>query len=110
MRLGNAYLSLGEYPKCVSAIQAGLRKGGIKSLDNAQISLGMCLYNQQKYRAAINAFREARKTRRATRIANQWINTIEGEIKWNKEIALAEAAARKQLRELAKRREASGRI
>jgi len=110
LRLGNAYLNLGRYAECVSAVQAGLRKGGIKSPDNAQISLGMCLYNQQKYSAAIRAFREARKTRRSARIANQWVNVINSDIKRNEQIALAEAAARKQLRELAKRREASGRF
>jgi len=110
LRLGNAYLNLGRYAECVSAVQAGLRKGGIKSPDNAQISLGMCLYNQQKYRASINAFREARKTRRSARISNQWIKVINSDIKRNEQIALAEAAARRQIRELAKRREASGRI
>ncbi len=109
LRLGNAYLNLGQYGECVSAVKAGLRKGGIKSPDNAQISLGMCLYNQQKYRAAINAFREARKTRRSARISNQWIKVINSEIKRNEQIALAEAAARRQIRELAKRRETSGR-
>jgi tetratricopeptide (TPR) repeat protein len=109
LRLGNAFLNLGQYGDCVTAVQAGLRKGGIKSPDNAQISLGMCLYNQQKYRAAINAFREARKTRRSRRIANQWIAVINSDIKRNEQIALAEAAARKQVQELARRREASGR-
>ncbi len=110
LRLGNAYLNLGRYTECVSAVKAALRKGGIKSPDNAQISLGMCLYNQQKYRPAINAFREARKTRRSARISNQWIKVINSEIARNEQIALAEAAARKQIRALAKRREASGRI
>jgi tetratricopeptide (TPR) repeat protein len=109
LRLGNAYLNLGRYSDCVAAVQAGLRKGGIKSPDNAQISLGMCMYNQQKYTAAINAFREARKTRRSARIANQWINVIESDIERNEQIALAEAAARRQIQELARRREASGR-
>ena len=109
LRLGNAFLNLGQYGDCVAAVQAGIRKGGIKSPDNAQISLGMCLYNQQKYRAAINAFREARKTSRSRRIANQWIAVINSDIKRNEQIALAEAAARKQVQELARRREASGR-
>jgi tetratricopeptide (TPR) repeat protein len=109
LRLGNAYLNLGRYSDCVAAVQACLRKGGIKSPDNAQISLGMCMYNQQKYTAAINAFREARKTRRSARIANQWINVIESDIERNEQIALAEAAARRQIQELARRREASGR-
>ncbi len=109
LRLGNAYLNLGRYGECVSSVKAGLRKGGIKSPDNAQISLGMCLYNQQKYSAAINAFREARKTRRSRKISNQWIKVINSDIARNEQIALAEAAARRQIRELAKRRETSGR-
>ena len=109
LRLGNAYLNLGRYGECVSSVQAGLRKGGIKSPDNAQISLGMCLYNQQKYTASINAFREARKTRRSARISNQWIRVINSDIKRNEQIALAESAARRQIRELQKRRETSGR-
>jgi len=110
LRLGNAYLNLGRYAECVTAVRDGLKKGGIKSPDNAQISLGMCLYNQQKYSAAINAFREARKTRRSARIANQWITVIESDIQRNEQIALAEAAARKQLQELEKRRATSSRI
>ena len=109
LRLGNAYLNLGRYGECVSSVRAGLRKGGIKSPDNAQISLGMCLYNQQKYTASINAFREARKTRRSARISNQWIKVINSDILRNEQIALAEAAARRQIRELQKRRETSGR-
>jgi hypothetical protein len=69
----------------------------------------MCLYNQQKYTASINAFREARKTRRSARISNQWIKVINSDIKRNEQIALAESAARRQIRELQKRRETSGR-
>ena len=109
LRLGNAYLNLGQYAECISAIQKGLKKGGIKSPDNAQISLGMCLYSQQKYRASKNAFREARKTRRSRRISNQWINVIDNEIERNEQVAAIEAAARKQIQELAKRRKVSGR-
>ena len=110
LRLGNSYLNLGQYGECVAAVEAGLRKGGIKSPDNAQISLGMCLYNQKKYRDAINAFREARKTDRSKRVADQWIKVIESDIERNEQIRLAENAARKRQEELAKRRETSDRI
>ena len=110
LRLGNAYLNLGQYGECVSAVQAGLRKGGIKSPDNAQISLGMCLYNQKKYRDAIASFREAAKTKKSRRIAGQWIAVIESDIARNEQIRLAENAARKRQEELAKRRQASGRL
>jgi tetratricopeptide (TPR) repeat protein len=106
LRLGNAYLNLGQYGECVAAINDGIEKGGIKSPDNAQISLGMCLYNQRKYRTAIAAFREASKTRRSRNISRQWINVIESDIARNEQIRLAEAAAQKQQRELAARRRA----
>jgi tetratricopeptide (TPR) repeat protein len=110
LRLGNAYLNLSQYDKCVPAIREGLNKGGIKSPDNAQISLGMCLYNLQEYRDAITAFREAGKTERSRRIANQWVTVIEADIERNEQIRLAEAAAQKQLRDLANRRRQAERI
>jgi len=110
VRLGNAFLNLGRYGECTSAVQEGIRKGGLKNPDNAHISLGMCLYNQQKYREAIAAFREAGKTARSRRITNQWTRVIESDIERNEQIRLAEAAARKQAEELEERRKRSGRI
>jgi tetratricopeptide (TPR) repeat protein len=106
LRLGNAHLNLGQYGECVAAINEGIRKGGIKSPDNAQISLGMCLYNQSKYREAIAAFRAAAKTNRSRKISRQWINVINSDIQRNEQIRLAEAAAQKQQRELNARRRA----
>ena len=76
VRLGNAFLNTADYDECVKSVQAGIRKGGLKSPDNAQISLGMCLYNERKYQAAIEAFRVAAKTDRSRRVANQWITVI----------------------------------
>jgi tetratricopeptide (TPR) repeat protein len=110
LRLGNAYLNLGMYGECVSAIKQGLTKGKIKSPDNAQISLGMCLYNQREYQNSIAAFREAGKTDRSRRIANQWIAVIESDIERNEQIRLAEAAAQRQLRDLEQRRKQAERI
>jgi len=110
LRLGNAHLNLGQYSECVAAVEAGLRKGGIKSPDNAQISMGMCLYNLKKYQAAIKAFRQASKTARSKRISAQWIAVINSDIARNKQIQLAENAARKRQEELAKRRRTNERI
>jgi TolA-binding protein len=106
LRLGNAHLNLGQYGECVTAIQEGVRKGGIKSPDNAQISLGMCLYNQKKYKDATAAFRAAAKTNRSKKMSGQWIRVIESDLERNKQIRLAEEAARKQQRELNERRRA----
>ena len=110
LRLGNAHLNLGQYDECVSAIREGLEKGGIKSPDNAQISLGMCLYNQKDYQASIAAFREAGKTQRSDKIARQWITVIESDLDRNEQIRLAESASRKQLQELEQRRKSAERI
>ena len=110
VRLGNAYLNLGQYGECVSAVESGIRKGGLKSPDNAQISLGMCLYNQTRYNDAIKAFREAGKASRSRRISNQWVSVIQSDIDRNEQIRLAEAAAKKQADALAERRKESGRI
>ncbi len=110
LRLGNAYLNLGMYGECVTAIQSGLRKGKIKSPDNAQISMGMCLYNEKKYNESIAAFREAGKTQRSRRIANQWVSVIESDLERNRQIQLAENAAQKQLRDLRQRLAAAERI
>ena len=109
VRLGNALLNTGKYADCVASVEAGIRKGGLKSPDNAQISLGMCQYNLRKYNSAITAFQAAGKTSRSRKISNQWISVIRAEIQRNEHIKFAEDAARKKLQEVAERREKAGR-
>ena len=110
VRLGNTYLNLGNYEECINAVRNGLRKGGLKSPDNAQISLGMCLYNKQQYDAAIKAFRAASKTQRSRRISNQWIRVIEADVERNRQIRLAREAANKKRQEVEARRRKSDRV
>lgn len=109
VRLGNALLNTGKYTECVASVENGIRKGGLKSPDNAQISLGMCQYNLRKYNSAITAFQAAAKTARSRKIANQWINVIRAEIERNEQIRLAEEAARKKRQQIEERREKAGR-
>ena len=109
VRLGNAYLNIGEYEDCSKSVRTGIRKGGLKSPDNAQISLGMCLYNLREYRNAIKAFEQAAKTPRSRRVSGQWINVINADIKRNEQIRLAEEAARKTRKQLEERKSSTGR-
>lgn len=109
VRLGNTYLNIGEYSECEKAVATGIRKGGLKSPDNAQISLGMCLYNQRKYQSGIEAFQAAAKTERSRRVANQWINVIRADVERNEAIRDAEEAARKKRAEIDARLRRSGR-
>ncbi len=109
VRLANSYLNTGEYGECVKSVTTGIRKGGLKSPDNAQISLGMCLYNQRRYDDAVQAFRNAAKTQRSRRVANQWISVIQADVERNRQIRLAEEAARKKRLQIEKRRN-TGRV
>ncbi len=107
LRLANSYLNIGEYGDCVSSANTAIRKGGLKNPDNAQISLGMCLYNLRRYGDAKDAFARAAKVPRSRRTANQWISVIDAEVERNRQIRIAEEAARKKRQQLeAKRSEA----
>lgn len=104
VRLANSYLNVGEYEECAKAARNGLRKGGLKNPDNAQISLGMCLYNTRDYNDAKESFRAAARVQKSARIANQWIRVIEAEQERNTQIRLAQEAAQKKQREVEARR------
>ncbi len=110
VRLGNTYLNLGNYDECIKAVQSGLRKGGLKNADNAQISLGMCLYNKRRYQAAIEAFRAAGKTPRSRKIAQQWISVINADVERNEQIRLAQQAAERKRKEVEARRAKTERL
>ena len=109
-RLANSYLNVGDYGNCVTSARSAVRKGGLKSPDNIQISLGMCLYNQQKYNESKAAFNEAAKAPRSRRTSNQWKRVIDAEVERNRQIRLAEEAARKKRREIEARRAAISRV
>jgi len=108
-RLANSYLNIGDYGECVTAARTAIRKGGLKSPDNIQISLGMCLYNQRKYGESKTAFREAAKVPRSQRTSAQWIRVIDAEVERNRQIRLAEEAAQKKRKEIEERRAKSAR-
>ncbi|MDJ0928506.1 MAG: hypothetical protein QNJ73_12785 [Gammaproteobacteria bacterium] len=78
-RLANSYLNLSEYDQCIEAARSGIRKGGLRREDNAQVVLGMCLFENDQYEAAKKAFRAAAKDKRSQKTAKQWITFIERE-------------------------------
>ena len=107
LRLANAYLNVGDYGDCVTSANTAIRKGGMKNPSNVQISLGMCLYNLRRYGDSKTAFRNAAKAPRARRTSDQWIRVIDAEIERNRQIDLAEKAARKKRQELEAKRKAA---
>ncbi len=105
-RLANAFLNVGKYGDCVTSAKTAIRKGGLKNPDNMQISLGMCLYNLRRYADAKAAFSAAAKSPRSQRTSGQWIAVINAEIERNRQIRLAEEAARKKRQQLEAKRAA----
>jgi tetratricopeptide (TPR) repeat protein len=106
-RLANAFLNISEYGDCVTAGNTALRKGGLRNPDNIQITLGMCLYNLRRYGDAKSAFSAAAKVPRSQRTARQWIQVIDAELERNRQIRLAEEAARKKREALEAKRSAA---
>ncbi|MCC7411202.1 MAG: CDC27 family protein [Gammaproteobacteria bacterium] len=79
VRLGQAYINLDRWSSAVEALQAGLKKGGVKRPDSANIMLGLALFELDKFDAAKAAFRVAQGDRRSAKTAGQWISYIESE-------------------------------
>lgn len=79
VRLANAYFNLRQWRASIDSSRAGIKKGGLKRSDQANILLGMALYNADRYSQAIDAFRLARRDDRSSRMASQWINHITSE-------------------------------
>ncbi len=104
VRLANAYLNLAQFDDCVTSVRTGIRKGGLRNEDNARISLGMCLYNLREYSEARDAFEIAARAESTRRMARQWIQVIDAEVERNRQIRLAQEAARRQQQEVERRR------
>jgi tetratricopeptide (TPR) repeat protein len=55
--LGKAYLSYGKFDDAVTALQNGLKKGGVTDADEAQISLGIAQLKKGDKKGASTAFK-----------------------------------------------------
>ena len=77
--LGHTYINLGQFDKAAKAALEGIRKGGLKRTDNAHILAGMAFFNQEKFDEATEAFLNAQKDPRSSKVSSQWINYIASE-------------------------------
>lgn len=82
LRLAISFLNLDRYGDCVKSARAGLSKGGLKKVNDARMTVGQCLYNQNKYTAAKKEFQQVarRGGEKDKRIANQWVRVIDSEV------------------------------
>lgn len=81
IRLSQSFLNLEQWGDASNSITKGLKMGGVRREDTANIMLGMALMNQKKYLLAINAFEGALDDSRSRSAAQKWINYVHDEIK-----------------------------
>jgi tetratricopeptide (TPR) repeat protein len=81
IRLAQANINLENWGAAAAAVQEGLRLGGLKRPDSANIMLGMSLFNQKRLEQARRAFERAANDNRSRRTATQWIAYVDSEIK-----------------------------
>ena len=86
VRLGNVYLDNDEFSKAVVAIEKGLKRGGVKRSDTANLALGMAAFNAKKYSKARKAFNTASKDKRSKKHASQWLKYMANELERQKKL------------------------
>lgn len=72
-KVGLAYLGHGQYDKAAAALQAAIAKGGLKSVDEAQVQLGAALYFAKKPAEAKKAFAAVAEKGKLARLAHLWV-------------------------------------
>ena len=59
VKLGESYMTYGRHDDAVTALRAGIQKGGLKDLPDAQTTLGIALYKAGRKEEALAEFRKA---------------------------------------------------
>ena len=81
VRLAQAHINLENWGAAATAVREALQLGGLKRDDQANIMLGMALFNQKRLEQARRAFEVAQRDNRSRRAAEQWIAYVDSEIK-----------------------------
>jgi tetratricopeptide (TPR) repeat protein len=92
-KLGEAYYSEEQYDKAEKAFRKALQKG-VKKPGNAYILIANSLYERNRPRDAIKAFKKATQYPYSRRTANGWIKFINGEFA----VAAAQAAFKSKVK------------
>lgn len=70
--LGMAYLSYGKYDEAITALQRGIKKGGVTDADEAQISLGIAYMKKGQKDQARQAFKAVNDQSKWNDLAQLW--------------------------------------
>ncbi len=73
VKLGYAYATYGEYEKGIEAIKRGLKKGKLKSEDEAHLLLGVTYFNAKKTSESLAQFKAVPADSKLSSIAKLWL-------------------------------------
>jgi hypothetical protein len=72
VRVGMAYLSYGQVPQALTAIQRGIGKGGLKNAADAQLALGIAQLRAGNMAEAAKAFKSVKGDPTLERLGHLW--------------------------------------
>ena len=81
VRLAETYNALSDYDDCASAARQALQTGELDSEGRTYMLLGQCLFEQDKFDEASDAFTRAARDSDTRRTATQWQNYLRREVK-----------------------------
>ena len=79
-RLAGVYFDAGKFEQAAIAARHADNKGGLKQRSGNQMLLGMALFNTKDYEGALQAFRQAKKSKKNFSDARQWEKYTLGEL------------------------------
>jgi len=78
-RLGQVYMQRERWQEASDALQKAIEKGKLRDLGNAQLLLGIALFNDQRVDQARSAFARARQQESTRAAAERWITHLDGD-------------------------------
>ncbi len=87
-RLALSYANLARWEDCVAAARQSLERG-LDRRDSAQLTLGNCLVELERYGPARDAFQAAARDDRSADTAQQWIQYIDEEVARQRQLEAA---------------------
>ena len=79
MNLARTYMSLLRWKEAEESVRQALKKGGLRSVGDARLMLGMAQFNQKNFRDARRAFAQAGQEPKTEKLARQWLAYLERE-------------------------------
>ena len=79
VRLGEVQVQRSDWGGASDALNKGIKKGGLKDAGNAQLMLGIALYNQKKLTEAEQWFEKAKSSEKSRKTAEGYLQLIQSQ-------------------------------